>query len=153
MDARFQKNLALSPPANFTNGLDFFTSASAANKKEFIGQLVGNIYNWFDKNPNPPRFDKHYDVKNTLRDTGNRVDLSFQSPEYLKGNTQQHQYEGAINIVDLMYSWSTGTSNLETRLFYLLGDFGSGKSTSCQMLTKRLMDNYNDEIVFVKSAL
>ena len=146
MDARFQKNLALSPPANFTNGLDFFTSASAANKKEFIGQLVGNIYNWFDKNPNPPRFDKHYDVKNTLRDTGNRVDLSFQSPEYLKGNTQQHQYEGAINIVDLMYSWSTGTSNLETRLFYLLGDFGSGKSTSCQMLTKRLMDNYNDEI-------
>ncbi|WLP95342.1 hypothetical protein [Psychrobacter sp. M13] len=146
MDARYQKNLAMIPPTDFINGLDFFTSASPANKKTLVGQLVENIYNWFNKNPTPPKFDKHYDVKNTLRDTGNSIDLAFQSPEYLKGNTQQHQYEGAIDIVDLMYNWSTDTANMETRLFYLLGDFGSGKSTSCQMLTKKLMDNYNDKI-------
>ena len=146
MDTRYQKNLALTPPDNFINGLDFFTSASPANKKALVGQLVQNIYSWFNKNPTPPKFDKYYDVKNTLQDTGNSIELGFQSPEYLKGNTQQHQYEGAIDIVDLMYDWSTDTTDVETRLFYLLGDFGSGKSTSCQMLTKKLMDNYNDKI-------
>ncbi|WP_367105408.1 hypothetical protein [uncultured Psychrobacter sp.] len=145
MDSRFQQNLALSPPNTFTNGLDFFDSASLADKKVFINQLVENIYDWFDKNPDPPKFDKHYDVKKTLRDTGNSVDLSSEKPEFLKGNTQQHQYEGAIDIVDYMYGWATGITGKETRLFYLLGDFGSGKSTSCQMLTKKLMSNYNQQ--------
>ena len=146
MDDRFKKNLSLIPPPDFINGLDFFSSASIASKKDLIGQLVRNIYNWFEENPNPPNFDKHYDVKNKLKETGDSIDLAFQSPEYLKGNTQQYQYEGAIDIVDLMYDWSIDTTDFETRLFYLLGDFGSGKSTSCQMLTKKLMDNYNDKI-------
>jgi len=145
MDSRFQQNLALSPPTTFTNGLDFFDSASPADRKVFINHLVENIYDWFEKNPNPPKFDKHYDVKKTLRDTGNSVDLSSEKPEFLKGNTQQHQYEGAIDIVDYMYEWTTGVTGKETRLFYLLGDFGSGKSTSCQMLTKKLMSNYNQQ--------
>ncbi|WP_350588620.1 hypothetical protein, partial [Psychrobacter sp. 78a-MNA-CIBAN-0178] len=74
MDSRFQQNLALSPPNTFTNGLDFFDSASPADRKIFINHLVENIYDWFEKNPNPPKFDKHYDVKKTLRDTGNSVD-------------------------------------------------------------------------------
>lgn len=145
MDSRFQQNLALSPPNTFTNGLDFFDSASPADRKIFINHLVENIYDWFEKNPNPPKFDKHYDVKKILRDTGNSVDLSSEKPEFLKGNTQQHQYEGAIDIVDYMYEWATNTTGKETRLFYLLGDFGSGKSTSCQMLTKKLMSNYNQQ--------
>lgn len=146
MDSRFKKNLALTPPANFCNGLDFFSSASPAEKKALINQLVENIYSWFDNNPNPPKYDKHFEVKTTLRETGNRLDLPVQAPEFLKGSTRQHKYDGAVDIVKFMYDWSTSIDDSNTRLFYLLGDFGSGKSTSCQMLTKKLMDNYNANI-------
>lgn len=48
----------------------------------------------------------------------------------------------AVKIVEHMLAWSLSTDPNTERLFYLLGDFGAGKSTACQLLTKEMMQHY-----------
>lgn len=51
----------------------------------------------------------------------------------------------SVNIVEHLYDWSlTPILQEKTRLFYLFGDFGSGKSGVCKQLVSKLYQSYEE---------
>lgn len=146
MDDRFQESLSASLPENFNyeNFLDFFERGTIAQKTQVIAKLVNTIYEWFEKPPTPSNDSKLNSTHDVLVKAGSSSLTIEENSQSLHANRQPNQVSGSVDIVDYMVNWANQRDGQAERIFYLLGDFGAGKSTSCQMLTQTLMKQYND---------
>lgn len=147
MDVRYQKNLAASVEQKFEHVLALFESGSETDKNNYINALVSTIYTWLMKEQitTKPYFDpnsEHDPVRAALK-MGAYVDLDSDKCETAHAKDKlSANNSGAIDIVDHLKKWALSDAPSTQRLFYLLGDFGAGKSTSCQLLTQIMMQEY-----------
>lgn len=133
-------------PTSHRSVLDLFESGTEQDKHDFIQKLVKALYDFFEQPPEPAHRTTQRDVMAANQQFTNTVDLG-----YCESTRASHHaslnYEQSVEIVPHLQAWARSTDPQTPRLFYLLGDFGAGKSTVCQLLTQRLMEHYQQEQV------
>ncbi|MFC3034580.1 pentapeptide repeat-containing protein [Pseudoalteromonas fenneropenaei] len=146
-DLRYLKNLA-AVPAHYSTLLKLLESENESDIGEFVEKIVVTLYEHFIKQKKnlAPLFNEQDEVSGNLMYAAKQHKI-LSNPEELfaaQGAQISHQY--GIKIVPHITKWALSTTSESTRLFYLLGDFGAGKSTTCQLVTNQLTKEYDKAI-------
>lgn len=143
MAERYKQNIAATPE-NYSTLLSLLENGTETDKNHYINKIAAAIFSQYQKHVNAPLVKtSHEQMRAALRNTPLDIEGSFCEISHAKENLAG-QNADAIPIVDYMKNWALSTNEKSERLFYLLGDFGAGKSTNCQLLTKELLNEYEN---------
>ncbi|MCX7088703.1 MAG: hypothetical protein NTV00_11690 [Methylococcales bacterium] len=138
MDARYQINLAATPKQKTV--MILLESGVESDINAFIKTIVNCVYDWFEAYFTPPPADDRAIPEKLARSR----QLDINPDKHQATHAKCAASAEAVNIVEHMLTWGLSTDPSTERLFYLLGDFGAGKSTACQLLTKAMMQRYEN---------
>ncbi|WP_171045310.1 NACHT and WD40 repeat domain-containing protein [Pseudoalteromonas rubra] len=142
-DSRYRNNL-VAVPGQHATVLELLESGTDTEIQSYISGLVHALYRHFRKlHTRPPASSEHDIVRTCLMDAAKQQQTLPNTEDPLAAQGSQISHEYGIKIVPYLQEWALSSAPDTTRLFYLLGDFGAGKSTTCQLLANNLTAEYD----------
>ncbi len=150
MRSRYKKRV-IELPKNHKNWLELYERGDQSEKDEFIEKIFDAIVRSAKDHHSKRQIkEANNQQSNSRRELSDRLHKA-QAKLCIEENTQEpnatsHLNSGQrIKIDDHICQWANSQAVTASRMMVLLGDFGAGKSTTCQLALQQLLQQYNKQ--------